>query len=786
MTPNDFERLFAAAPHCDLILTPDLNIAAVTDAYLQATMTQREQILGRGIFEVFPDNPDDPTATGVSNLRASLERVLATKTAHRMPIQKYDVRRPASEGGTFEVRYWCPLNSPILGRDGRVEYIVHHVEDVTEGVRQETQSEQQYRDLMEAAPDAMVVVDRGGRIQMVNEQAEKLFGYAREELVGSALGRLVPERWRMVHDAHVTEFFAHPTPRVMATGLELSACRKDGSTVPVEVSLGPVRTPQGLGVCAAVRDISERLRLAATASRTARRLTSAVESMDDPFVLFDDTERVVLCNAAYRRFLGVADQVDLAGRTTEDLLALVAKQLVFPDELARERFLAGRREAFAKLREGGGPSIPSEVQTRDGRRFRFITHSTFEGGSVVTIWDLTEQEKQNEELRQAHAAAAAGSAAKTEFLSSMSHELRTPLNAVLGFAQLLDRDKKEPLTDRQRERVQRILGGGEQLLRLVDDVLDLARIEAGRVAISLEPVAVADALEEMKRTLEPMATRVGIDIVVEPVAPSIPFVTVDRMRYVEILANLCSNALKYNRVGGTVRVTTQLVTPDRVRVTVTDTGHGIPHAKQALLFQPFQRAGQEASAIEGTGIGLVITRKLASLMNGEVGFESVEGKGSSFWVEVPSNTTARLRTGPPSRRRATDDPVWESTGRRRRLLYVEDNPANVEFVRDLIEDVERIDLVTTATAEMGIEMAIRNPPDVILMDVNLAGAMDGFDAVRALRQSPISRVPIIGLSAAATSRDRARAQAAGFDRYLTKPVDIYELRRVIESYLPPG
>jgi PAS domain S-box-containing protein len=695
----------------------------------------------------------------------------------------------------WEIRPWCDAQGVVQG-------IVVFTEDLSERKQLEAklrerereaerrerseQSAQQYRDLMEAAPDAMLVVGRDGRIQTVNAQAEKLFGYAREELVGSVVRELVPEPLRVAHDAHIEELFAHPTAaRTMATGRELSARRKDGSDIPVEVSLGPVHTPHGLVVCAAVRDISERLRLTAAATRMARRLTSAVESMDDPFVLFDDAERVVLCNAAYRKLLGVDDEEDLAGRTIEDLLALFARQLVFPDELARERFLAERREAFATLRQGRGPSIPSEVQTRDGRKFRFITQSTFEG-VVVTVWDLTDQEKRNEELRRAHAAAAAGSAAKTEFLSSMSHELRTPLNAVLGFAQLLERDRKEPLTERQRERVQRILSGGEQLLRLVDDVLDLARIEAGRVAMSVEPVSVADALEEMKRTLEPMATRVGIEIVIDPIGPSIPFVTVDRMRYVQILANFCSNALKYNRVGGTVRVTTELVHSERVRVTVIDTGYGIPRDKQALLFQPFQRAGQEAGAIEGTGIGLVITRKLASLMNGEVGFESVEGKGSSFWVDVPANPAAKLRTGPPSRARASDPAVSESKGRRRRLLYVEDNPANVEFVLDLMEDVERVDVVSTPTAEMGIEMALRNPPDVILMDVNLAGVMDGFDAARALRQSPVSRVPIIGLSAAATPRDRARAQAAGFDRYLTKPVDIYELRRVIESYLPPG
>lgn len=781
MTP-DLERLFQAAPYCDLILTPDLRIAAVTDAYLRATMTEREQIVGRGIFEVFPDNPEDPTARGETNLRASLAQVLATKAPHQMAVQRYDVRRPASAGGDFEVRYWSPLNSPILDERGEVEVIVHHVEDVTENVQRDAhlldarqanerlrmfieyapaslamldrdlrylhvsarwradyrlgeqdlvgrshydlfpqlpeawravhqralagevvtadpngerfvradgteqwlswvvrpwrdgdgvvqgivifaedlterkrlealllereragalraqteQSEQQYRDLMEAAPDAMLVVGADGRIQMVNAQAERVFGFGRDELVGAPLAQLVPEAARSAHDQHVARFFAEPRARSMASfSIELTALRKDGTSLPVEVSLGPVRHRDGLSVCAAVRDISDRRRLAASAALVAQRLTSAVESMVDPFALFDGEDRLVLCNKAFRRLLLLGRSEGLAGKTAGEVVELFARQLDFPDEAARQRYFAERFARFAALRDGAS-SQASEVTTRTGRRLRFLSQRTFEGGVVVTVWDLTVEEQRNEELRRAHALAAAGSAAKTEFLSSMSHELRTPLNAVLGFAELLDRDKKQPLTERQRERVKRILNGGEQLLHLVDDVLDLARIEGGRIAITLAPASLAEMVDEVKRTLEPMQAKVGIEIDIQPVLTHPSTVLVDRMRYVQILLNFCSNALKYNRPGGSVRITAEQATPTRVRVSVTDTGIGIPEAKRTLLFQPFQRAGQETGPIEGTGIGLVIAQKLAGAMSGQVGFESKEGEGSSFWVEVPA------------------------------------------------------------------------------------------------------------------------------------------------------
>ncbi|HVW24440.1 MAG TPA: PAS domain S-box protein [Polyangiaceae bacterium] len=785
-TAPDFRRLFEASPGCYLVLSPDLNIVAVSDPYLSATMTKREAIVGRPLFEVFPDNPDDPSADGVAKLRASLDRVLAHRVPDRMEIQKFDIRRPESDGGAFEERYWSPLNLPVAGSDGGVEYIIHCVEDVTDlvrlkehGTKQDqaiqqlvVRSERRFAQLLDTAPDAIVVVGENGRIELVNARAEVLFGYVRSELVGQELDVLVPERLRTRHSLHVARFLANPMMRPMGSGLELFGRRKDGAEVPIEVSLSPLRSESGLTVSAAIRDITERKRTEAAAKLSAERLASAVESMQDAFALFDANDELVLCNSVYRRLVGEGVEGAILGLSYERLLDTWLKHAVCPEgenrEL-REQCLSGRREQSRTV----------DIRVQDGRSLRITSRPTAEGGVVEVIWDLTEDEKRAEELRAARKEAEAASSAKSEFLSSMSHELRTPMNSILGFAQLLQRDKKDPLSSRHKDRVEQILKGGEHLLRLIDDILDLSRIEAGRVSISTEPVSLVDVLGEVRRTMEPMAARQGIVFEASAVPADLPMAAVDRVRLIQILMNFGSNAIKYNRTGGRVVFGVSLPDAKHVRVTVEDSGLGIPLDKQAKLFQPFQRAGQEAGPIQGTGIGLVITKRLAELMGGGVGFRSSPGEGSVFWVDIPVHD--ELRVNPLPERALLKVDAELSTGPARVVLYVEDNPANVVFMKDLLGTFDHLTLVTTTTAEDGVTAARRLLPDVILMDVNLPG-MSGLDALKALRQFPETRaIPIIALTAAASGRDRERGEQAGFHRYLTKPVKVDELIAALEE-----
>ncbi len=634
---------------------------------------------------------------------------------------------------------------------------------------------QDHADLLDAAPDAMLVVSTDGKIRLANKQTEKLFGYSREELVGKPLDLLIPDRFRRTHADHVRRYTAQPTTRTMGSGLELSGRCRDGTDVSVEVSLSPVRWAGEMSICAAIRDITDRRRMEASAKLLADRLGSAVETIEDAFALFDASDRLVLCNSVYRGLLGEA-KGPLTGKSYEDLLDVWMRDLAFESEEQRTLFraerLAGRRK----------PKEAFDVRTRDGRSLRVMDRRTVEGGIVKTIWDLTRDVATAKELEEARTTAEAASAAKSEFLSSMSHELRTPLNAILGFAQLLARDRKEPLSDRHKERANHILRGGEHLLRLIDDILDLSRIEAGQVSVSTEPVSVSDILEEARLTLEPLAARTGVRLEVVAAAEPLPMVRADRTRFAQIVMNLGSNAIKYNRPGGTVTLSVSVPTPHTLRVVVADTGIGIPIDRQNKLFQPFQRAGQETGPIEGTGIGLVITKRLAELMGGSVGYRSAPGTGSEFWVDLPAHMQAPA--APSVAAPADSTPRLE--GRAGRLvLYVEDNPANVSFMRDVIGDFDGIELTTVPTAEMGIEVVRSRRPDVVIMDINLPG-MSGLDALAALRSDPrTAAIPVIALTAAASERDRQRGMHAGFYRYLTKPVKVDELVAALEALLAP-
>jgi PAS domain S-box-containing protein len=374
----DFRQLFEAMPGCNLVLTPEFSIAAVSDGYLAATMTDRDAILGRDLFEVFPADPTQPAATGVENLRASLQRVLLHRRRDAMPVQHYPIRRPATLGGEFEERYWSPVNSPILGEDGRVIYIVHQVEDVTrlvrlEGERLERDAQleaarsrsRRFEQLVDGAPDAMVILGPEMRIEIVNHQAELLFGYDRTELVGERLDLLIPERFRVAHGAHVSRYLAAPAARPMGSRLELFARRKDGSELPIEVSLSPQAGPDGTHVSAAIRDISERKRLVNAARVTADRLASAVESIQDAFALFDGDDRLILCNSVYRRLINEYVPGSLIGMSYEQLLEAWLQAVDFSDESARASF---RDERLSSRRHDSTWTF--EIRLRDGRKLR--------------------------------------------------------------------------------------------------------------------------------------------------------------------------------------------------------------------------------------------------------------------------------------------------------------------------------------------------------------------------------------------------------------------------------
>jgi len=626
------------------------------------------------------------------------------------------------------------------------------------------------RKLLDGAPDAMAVVDSQGRIVLFNLQAEQLFGYTREELLGCDVERLIPERLRGTHIRHRAQFLRAPALRPMGTGRELYGRRRDGTEFPIEISLSPVATASELLTAASIRDISDRKRQEQEMRFIQEQLLNAVESIQGAFAIFDAQDRLVLCNQNFRQLVRPSARDDWRALVERSVAAGVFDLDTDTPERFVERFLAYHH----------APEGPLDATTRDGRKLRIVERPTSGGGRVATIWDVTADVEQAEELRNARSLAEAASSAKSEFLASMSHELRTPLNAILGFAQLLQRDKKTPLSERQLERVGHVLKGGEHLLRLIDEVLDLARIEAGRLTVSLEPVALPSVLDEVKTTLDSLALGNQISVSIVPAGDALPEVIADRTRLKQILMNYGSNAIKYGRPGGTVQFEAYALA-QRVRIAVRDDGIGIPSDKHDKLFQPFQRAGQEAGPIEGTGIGLTITKRLAELMHGAVGFDSAVGRGSVFWIELPIPPraepiyTCHAPSGGEPREHGHRD------GPRLRIVYIEDNPSNVAFMHDFALDYAGIELLTAPSAELGIELVRTQLPDVVIMDLNLPG-MNGLDATARLRALPETRdIPVIGLSAAAMVRDAKRVSEAGFYRYLTKPVRVDELSRTLDE-----
>jgi CheY-like chemotaxis protein len=401
--------------------------------------------------------------------------------------------------------------------------------------------------------------------------------------------------------------------------------------------------------------------------------------------------------------------------------------------------------------------------------------------------DVTERKRNeqalqetNVELESAKSAAEKANLAKSEFLSSMSHELRSPLNAILGFAQLINSDSPPP-TPSQTASIDQILQAGWHLLKLINEILDLAAIESGKVSLSTESVSLAEVMFECQAMMEPQAQERGIGMTF-PRLDNPFFVSADRTRLKQIVINLLSNAIKYNKKHGTVVVDCTTSTLGLTRISVKDTGAGLSPEKLAQLFQPFNRLGQETGGVAGTGIGLVVTKRLAELMGGILGVESTAGAGSVFWCELISCGAPQLVV--ESGEAATFAGPPAPTGERpRTLLYVEDNQANMKLVEQLIARRPDLRLLTAVDGTLGIEVARTTQPTVILMDINLPG-ISGVEALKVLHVDPATaHIPVVALSANAMPRDIEKGLQAGFFRYLTKPIKINEFMHTLDAAL---
>jgi PAS domain S-box-containing protein len=423
---------------------------------------------------------------------------------------------------------------------------------------------------------------------------------------------------------------------------------------------------------------------------------------------------------------------------------------------------------------------------KDGSRFPAIVSITAlrdDFGDIIgylLIGTDNSVRKQAElDLHKAMSIAEKANLAKSDFLSSMSHELRTPLSAILGFAQLIESGSPQP-TPSQKRSLDQVLKAGWYLLDLINEILDLSLIESGRLSLSPEPVSLADVMHECQTMVEPQARQRRIHVSFPQMA--VPHVVKgDRTRVKQVLINLLSNAIKYNRPGGTVVVTCAASAPGRIRICVEDTGEGLSPADIAQLFQPFNRLGQAGTTEEGTGIGLVVSKRLVELMGGVIGVESKVGKGSVFWIEL--NLTEPQPAASVVETSALAPRTSEADARLRTLLYVEDNPANLMLVEDLVGRRADIQLLIARDGSRGIEIARASLPDAILMDINLPG-INGIEALGILAADPVTaHIPVVALSANAMPRDIERGLHAGFFRYLTKPIKVNEFMDTLDLAL---
>ena len=374
---------------------------------------------------------------------------------------------------------------------------------------------------------------------------------------------------------------------------------------------------------------------------------------------------------------------------------------------------------------------------------------------------------------------------KSSFISSMNHELRTPMNAVLGFAQMLEINTQEPLTDNQKSAVEHILRNGNHLLELIDQMLELNKIEAGTLPLNMEDIRARDVFDESIYLIRARANHEEVTIIDETVNQDTPLLWTDSTRLIQVLLNLMTNAIKYNQKGGTVTLSCHEVEEQMLRISVADDGVGIPEALQGNLFEPFERLGHELGQIDGSGIGLSITRHIVEMLDGNIGFESAQGEGSTFWVDIAlsNQQSGQLKKEETPTAVAEDNTLIKGDGKLRTVLYIEDNPDNLHLVEAIITQFSNVELLSAPNAIIGYDLSTSKKPDLILMDINLPG-MSGVQALKRLRDTHETRhIPVIAVTSNSLPQDIAAGLRAGFDAYITKPIKISELIRTVDQLL---
>jgi PAS domain S-box-containing protein len=747
---------------------------------------------GRPIDEVFSIiNKESRLAAAIPVMETLAQGTIQGLANHTVLI--------ARDGNECDIADSC---APIRDREGQVVGSVLVFRNVSEeyAVQQALRDNTAFtQTILNTVADGIITLHASnGTIETVNPTAQKMFGFNATELTGLNFSMLIPELDQEQRNSSLKHYSASDEARAVGLGREVIGWRKDNKPFPLEIAVSEMWLGGERYFTCILRDISAR-RLAEDALLKAGALQSAIFNSENFSSIATDAKGVIqIFNVGAERMLGyTADEVmnKITPAEISDPEEVIARAKTLSIEL--KTAIKPGFEALAFKASHGIEDIYELTYIRkDGSRFPAVVsvtalrdaQSAIIGylliGTDNTARKQIEAERtilhealqlKNVELERATFMAEKANLAKSDFLSSMSHELRTPLGAILGFAQLIESGTPAPTTS-QKKSIDQILKAGWYLLELINEVLDLALIESGKLALSLEPVLLADVMHECEAMIETQAQNRDIKVIFT--RPEFSYcVNGDRTRVKQIIINLLSNAIKYNKVNGTVTVECSITALDTLRISVHDTGAGLTGEELTQLFQPFNRLSQSTEE-EGTGIGLVVCKRLIGLMKGKIGVESVVGEGSTFWIELDQTSQSEidnqhlLQLQTPQQRHHN---ALVNT-----LLYIEDNPANLMLVEDIIARRTDIRLLSAKNAKEGIQLARAALPDVILMDINLPG-LSGYEAFDMLFNDLLtSHIPVIALSANAMTRDIEKGLAAGFFRYLTKPINVKKFMETID------
>ena len=642
--------------------------------------------------------------------------------------------------------------------------------DASDTLRAMMQAQIQLQAVLDSALDAVVIMDAQGRITAWSRRAHLLLGWHQEEVENKVLNEFILRPARgMVRESGLARMMKAATESNLNRRIEMLAKHRDGHEIPVEVAT----TWQTLGAkamkTAFIVDISER-----KASQEHLALFRRVfDASNQNIVISDANSRGLYQNRAHAQAMGYSDD-EIIGKPFAHALPQDVVSTVWADV----------KRAIAEHGAWNG-QVP--FHRKDGSEFMTASHIGSikdERGNIQYVFnlftDFTQEIERLEELKLAKEAAERANLAKSDFLSSMSHELRTPMNAVLGFGQILEFD--DSLTPEQLDNVAEILNGGRQLLKLIDEVLDLAKIESSSINLSLKTVNLAGLIDEAWHVLAPLALRRSIVLLKD--LPLDAAVTADRARLKQVLLNLLSNAINYNRDGGEIGVYALELPTGQLRIEVTDRGQGIAPARLPIIFEAFNRHGTVRGQVGGTGIGLIITRRLVELMGGQVGVQSELGVGTTFWVDLPQANDAADAPKATAPMPLIDNLAqFDVSVHQYSVLCIDDNPVNLKLIAQLLTKRPRIHLITAHTPGLGIQLALGRQPDLILLDINMPG-MDGYQVLEVLKTYARTKsIPIIAVTGNATPRSVALGGSTGLAGYLTKPLDAEMFLATVDDWL---